>query len=684
MSEDKKIKDNIAETIDDSISGIIPPVNSVDADDDISQHEHVKRLDKVDNNNIADEILKHTGEVVDDDDDDENIDISNIDGMQQIINEEVIKNVQQNRKKRHFSVTIEDEEMSRLEFQQWTQGFLADDLENVDVDVNVDDVVDLVNVGVDVDSLEYTFPQTTAAHFTDIVDDKGLNKKRKVIKKTLSTKDENDLRNKDKDSVVDPELASLDSSLVHDAMLKASLEYLESKRVRDVEGEGEGEVAEAVKQAVAAVSNKQNTDVIAAAVAAATGVRVGDNEDKLLNIPLATEHGIKNNKVKTKVVRRTKKSKEDTIEFTKKELLEREKTTDAIIKAQKLLSVEKSTSRSFTKEETEAIDVFIKEYQKIHEMTHEKFLQRIWGNERKKDKFWEVLQNVLPNRTRSSLYKHVRRTYHIFEKRGVWTPEEDIRLAELAETCNAKWKMIGDEMKRMPEDCRDRWRNYVKCGSVRNVNKWTKEEEEKMKGIIAQILKDEGEKIWKNVNNGDEESMLKQVREAQVSPTINWTVISELMGGTRSRIQCRYKWKKIMKMESLEKLQSFDRFTKLWMLEQLKALSMEDPHIESNLDWNALALSVPRNEDKQIQWNGVDLSTCFQRMKGTVDANGCSFRETVQLLLDSLSTESYVEKLEDESAVAVGDKNKTDADTDTANANASASTKAALVDAASV
>lgn len=646
MSEEKKSKDNNIAVIEKTDSLVSSNIN----DHTVVNTHNGKPINKDNNSHIADDILKQTAETEDDED---HIDISNIDGMQQIINEEVIKNVQQNRKKRQFSVIMEDEEMSRLEFQQWTQGFLADDLENVDVN----DVVDLVNVGVDVDGLDYTFPQTTAAHFTDIVEDKGSNKKRKFVRKPTINKDERDSKVRDKDAVVDPELANLDTSLVHDAMLKASLEYLESKRSGDNNGrsdllegdgdaEGEVEVAKAVKEAVAAVTNKQGNDVIAAAVAAATGLPVDVQQNKSTMNSLSDN--FRSNKIKPKSNKRTKKIKEESIELSKKEVFEREQITNAIIKAQKLLSLEKNTSRSFTKEETEAIDVFIKEYQRIHNMSHENFLRRIWGNERKKDKFWEVLQSVLPNRTRSSLYKHVRRTYHIFEKRGVWTPEEDEKLSELAESCNAKWKIIGEQMNRMPEDCRDRWRNYVKCGSVRNVNKWTKEEEDKMKGIIEQILKEEGEKIWKNVSNGDEESMLKQVREAQVSPTINWTVISELMGGTRSRIQCRYKWKKIMKMESIEKLQKMDRNTKIWMLDQLKALANEDPHIESNLDWNALALSIPRtgSELNKIQWNGVDLSTCFQRMKGTVDSKGRSFGEIVQLLLDSLSAESYVKKLE--------------------------------------
>ncbi|GAV26784.1 hypothetical protein PMKS-000240 [Pichia membranifaciens] len=781
---------------------------------------------------------------------------------------EVIKTVQRNRKKRQFS-TIEDEEMSRLEFQQWTSGFLADDLEDSNVEVSIDDV-------------EYGFPQTTAAHFTDVVEEQsnagsGIGKKRKAEKKNqkkalkpereqaikirhgnvgqkdtiektvaslyikhtgegdegvgLNSKigvaniphnDSNDkeheihkivneskhshhqldhrLVEKEEDNV-DPELANIDTNaFVHDAMLDArtlvslnSLDYLRNRNegkngfdgedTRDHEEVDDENLAveavnRAVNQAVAAVhaggdeggeddksdnnrpdgdvndidndnNNEPDADVIAAAVVAAensvrkriqsvglsSNVSDGDKQlfeifqkehDKSLgagkevnasrdpNAPLVTEHGIKNNKVLSKVGGRVssskkstkKRSKEVKVEESEESVLEKEKIADAISKAQKLIS-DQAKGRSFSKEEADAIEVFIKEYEKIHNMTHEKFLQRIWGNERKKDKFWEILHSVLPNRTRSSLYKHVRRTYHIFEKRGVWTAEDDLKLAELAKTCEGKWRLIGEELKRMPEDCRDRWRNYVKCGSKRNVNQWTIQEEFKLKSIVTKVLEQERQKLreegLKNASLGDadgksadgkgptrggstQESLLKQAREAQVSPTINWTTISELMGGTRSRIQCRYKWKKIMKNESVKKLREMGHDTKLWMLYSIKRLSVNDPNIEANLDWNALALSVPENynfaancaesggdskvagggdhpKEKEehkaehehehepetpLAWNGVDLSTCFQRLKGTVDAKGKSFVETIDLLIDALSAASYVDRLAEE------------------------------------
>lgn len=182
------------------------------------------------------------------------------------------------------------------------------------------------------------------------------------------------------------------------------------------------------------------------------------------------------------------------------------------------INLTESPSRSFTKEEKNAIDIFVKKYQIIESISSAEFLDRIWSNERKRDKFWDNLQKVLPYRTRPSLYKHVRRTYHVFKKRGVWSFEEDNQLRELQQKYDGKWKAIGEQMKRMPEDCRDRWRNYLKCGQDRNTNKWSVEEERILEDIVGSM---EG--------------------------VVNWTKVSELMNGKRSRIQCRYKWNKIVK-----------------------------------------------------------------------------------------------------------------------------------------
>ena len=108
-------------------------------------------------------------------------------------------------------------------------------------------------------------------------------------------------------------------------------------------------------------------------------------------------------------------------------------------------------------------------------------------------------------------------------------------LRKLASTKEGNWKEIGDNMGRMPEDCRDRWRNYVKCGENRVSNKWSEEEERKLRDIVTDMV----------AHIGDDNKLK--------APTINWTIVSERMNGVRSRIQCRYKWNKLVKRASAAK-----------------------------------------------------------------------------------------------------------------------------------
>lgn len=42
---------------------------------------------------------------------------------------------------------------------------------------------------------------------------------------------------------------------------------------------------------------------------------------------------------------------------------------------------------------------------------------------------------------------------------GVFTEDEDRRLLDLVDQHGRKWKLIGQELGRLPEQCRDRWRH---------------------------------------------------------------------------------------------------------------------------------------------------------------------------------------------------------------------------------
>lgn len=193
---------------------------------------------------------------------------------------------------------------------------------------------------------------------------------------------------------------------------------------------------------------------------------------------------------------------------------------------------------TFTLDERFAIDKALQDYCKVHSMTMDELRDRVWGNNRKKDVFWDSICNAVPNRSRASVYKHVRRSCHIFQQRAKWTADEDAELADMVKEKGNKWKDIGEAMGRMGEDCRDRYRNYVKCGKDRGTDRWSEEEEELLKKTVAehkeitrQILLEQG----KDLPPPEEEDTV----------LINWTTVSEKMQNKRSRIQCRYKWKKM-------------------------------------------------------------------------------------------------------------------------------------------
>lgn len=260
---------------------------------------------------------------------------------------------------------------------------------------------------------------------------------------------------------------------------------------------------------------------------------------------------------------------------------------------------------SFTKEENDKLQQFMESYMKMHNLNKRQLCERVWASERKKDNFWDSVSKVLHDRSRASVYKHVRRAYHVFHVRGKWAPEEDEELRRLVETKGAQWKQIGQELGRMPEDCRDRWRNYVKCGNKRAQNKWTLQEEEKLREVVNELM------------------------AADPNADVNWTVVSEKMDGVRSRIQCRYKWNKISKKPPPNKVNLMLPGDKLAALEHLKNYSSEQ-----EVNWDQIAYA----EGRSI-WSNKDFLAMFKRMKDQIpDGAKMSFSEQVNFLYNELNS----------------------------------------------
>lgn len=265
--------------------------------------------------------------------------------------------------------------------------------------------------------------------------------------------------------------------------------------------------------------------------------------------------------------------------------------------------------KTFSKDEVDSIDNFVLAFCQVHNMTREQMCQRIWSNRRQKDHFWESLQKVLPYRTRASLYKHVRRSYHIFQVRGKWTVEEDQELGKLALENPGNWKVIGKIMGRMPEDCRDRYRNYVKCGNNRSSSKWSDEEENMLKDIVN--------------------SMIQSFDKNRDSTMINWTVVSEQMNGKRSRIQCRYKWNKLVKNaekrpgdedpidDDKKAIAPLEKERQLWLLGQLKNIYTKESEIEWDIMFTIYPYSTKENpQDFEFEvLNGDNMKDYYEMIK---------------------------------------------------------------------
>ncbi|KAL6934922.1 hypothetical protein ACO0R3_000887 [Hanseniaspora guilliermondii] len=161
-------------------------------------------------------------------------------------------------------------------------------------------------------------------------------------------------------------------------------------------------------------------------------------------------------------------------------------------------------SKIFTKEEDTLINKLINTHCVQHKVTKEEFIDLIWMNDNThkvtKTEFWKLLANEFPDRSRSSLYKHVKRKYNNFKPRGKWSTSEDLKLKELCDKHDNKWNVIGQILERMPEDCRDRYRNYVKHNKrldqgdtdekeqdKKSVSRWTETESTYLNNIICFI-----------------------------------------------------------------------------------------------------------------------------------------------------------------------------------------------------
>ena len=217
----------------------------------------------------------------------------------------------------------------------------------------------------------------------------------------------------------------------------------------------------------------------------------------------------------------------------------------------------------FTDAEIARLFAFRDQWCEENDCTQQQFIAQIHANAHNNVKnigFWNEVSEVLPYRTRHSLQRVCRRRFHNFTKRGIWTAEEDEELREAHAEHGNRWKVIGEQIERLPEDCRDRWRNYLKQSEFRNRDEWTEYEVDCLKSAVAGSM-EAMRKADRKERKGKAAARDRVAQQdGEEKDTINWVIVSAKLGGSRSRLQCSYKWKQLgEKAKNPEKNSSKDK-----------------------------------------------------------------------------------------------------------------------------
>ncbi|KAF2101579.1 hypothetical protein NA57DRAFT_73019 [Rhizodiscina lignyota] len=160
--------------------------------------------------------------------------------------------------------------------------------------------------------------------------------------------------------------------------------------------------------------------------------------------------------------------------------------------------------------------------------------------------FWEELQEVLPNRTGKSIQGFCRRRWgNLSAENTPWNEELDAKLSAAFVVKPAKWTWISSIVGKSAGACRDRWRTHVQYGDDRRMDVWSSGEEEGLVRAVKECKAAIG--LSKGELNAEEAA---DSEDSELDDSLNFATVSQRMGGTRSELQCRSKWKKMRRRKA--------------------------------------------------------------------------------------------------------------------------------------
>ncbi|KAI4126249.1 MAG: hypothetical protein LQ347_005050 [Umbilicaria vellea] len=324
----------------------------------------------------------------------------------------------------------------------------------------------------------------------------------------------------------------------------------------------------------------------------------------------------------------------------------------------------------FTEVEAAKLRKFRETYCEENDLPERQFNERIQSsarNDQTLKAFWSEVCGILPYRTNHSIQRYCRRQFHNYAARGTWTKEEDEALQLAVAEKGKSWKAVGEMIERLPEDCRDRYRNYHTGAQLQNKWEWTDQEVRylcKAVNECMQAMAIERHRVKELEYEGrdlPESDTDEETREVQL---INWGIVSQKIGGMRSRLQCLYKWKRLKNDDKIQYLKHEGRVRRKikridsgkgpgrnWRLGKsqrrvqnmlpgdkydfLQALASCGAYEESNIPWKSLGAAPFR-----AVWSTIDCKTAWTLLKEEVPGfELMSYQNIVNRLLTKLMAE---------------------------------------------
>lgn len=304
-----------------------------------------------------------------------------------------------------------------------------------------------------------------------------------------------------------------------------------------------------------------------------------------------------------------------------------------------------------TDEDLAVIKNQLLKYREMNDITEEQQNRLIHSGAKEHNDLFNLVCEEFPDRKRWSIIKFCRRKFHNFPARGKWSPEDDEDLKDACRQMPTRWTEIGKRLNRHPEDCRDRWRNYLICGDNMVTVYWDDAEEQKLRKAVAECVSYIQELKQKGMIPGeDSDDDVKLV---------DWQMVSEKMHRTRSRLQCREKWRRMHEREDTDKVDTPLREGAAWReklaRKETQHMDLDDKLVimrsikesqvtrEGKINWKKIG-----DEEFQRRYAMRPLKVAFMKLKGTVpNAKSYMLQEIVDILLEKLENANGQDPTED-------------------------------------